>query len=81
MRQLDELRNLENKLPPFESALAVPTPLAGKLRDLSPQELDVFQLVLDHGQVQAVLDNYYGTDLDAAQRLIGLMQREFIVVP
>lgn len=81
MRQLDELRNLENKLPPYESALAVPTPLAGKLRDLSPQELDIFQLVLDHGQVQAVLDNYYGTDLDAAQRLITLMQREFIVVP
>jgi len=81
MRQLDELRNLENKLPPYQSALAVPTPLAGKLRDLSPQELDIFQLVLDHGQVQAVLDNYYGTDLDAAQQLIGLMQREFIVVP
>ena len=56
MRQLDEFRNLEGKLPPYESALAVPTPLAGKLRDLSPQELDIFQLVLDHGQVQAVLD-------------------------
>ena len=61
--------------------LAVPTPLAGKLRDLTPQELDIFQLVLDHGQVQAVLDNYYGTDLEAAQCLVGLMQREFIVVP
>ena len=81
MRQLDEMRNLEGKLPPYDSALAVPTPLAGKLRDLTPQELDIFQLVLDHGQVQAVLDNYYGTDLEAAQCLIGLMQREFIVVP
>jgi hypothetical protein len=81
MRQLDELRNLEGKLPPYDSALAVPTPLAGKLRDLTPQELDLFQLVLDHGQVQAVLDNYYGSDLEAAQFLVGLMQREFIVVP
>lgn len=81
MRQLDEMRNLEGKLPPYDSALAVPTPLAGKLRDLTPQELDIFQLVLDHGQVQAVIDNYYGTDLEAAQCLVGLMQREFIVVP
>jgi len=81
MRQLDELRNLDGKLPPPDSALAVPTPLAGKLRDLTPQELDIFQLVLDHGQVQAVLDHYYGTDLEAAQYLVGLMQREFIVVP
>jgi hypothetical protein len=81
MRQLDEFANLGGKLPPVESALAVPTPLAGKLRDLTPQELDIFQLVLDHGQVQAVLDHYSGTDLEAAQHMVGLMQREFIVVP
>jgi hypothetical protein len=63
------------------SALAVPTPLAGKLRELSPTQLDTFQLVLDHGQLQKVLDNYPGTDLDAAQNLLVLMQREFVVVP
>jgi hypothetical protein len=81
VRQLDELKNLERQLPASESALAVPTPLAGKLRDLAPPLLDVFQLVLDHGQVQAVLDNYGGTDLEAAQHLIDLMKREFVVVP
>lgn len=81
MRQLDELRNLESQLPAAHAALAVPTPLAGHLRDLSANELDVFQLVLDHGQVQAVLDNFHGSDVDAAQHLIGLMRREFIVVP
>ena len=61
--------------------LAVPTPLAGKLRELTPAELDTFQLVLDHGQLQRVLDNYPGTDLDAAQNIISLMKREFVVVP
>jgi pSer/pThr/pTyr-binding forkhead associated (FHA) protein len=81
VRQLDEFRNLQQRLPPLGSPLAVPTPLAGKLRDLSPAELDTFQLVLDHGQLQRVLDNYPGTDLDAAQNLIGLMKREFVVVP
>jgi len=63
------------------SPLAVPTPLAGKLRELTPSELDTFQLVLDHGQLQKVLDNFPGTDLDAAQNIISLMKREFVVVP
>jgi hypothetical protein len=81
VRQLDEFRNLQKQLPSLTSALAVPTPLAGKLRDLTPSELDTFQLVLDHGQLQKVLDNFPGTDLDAAQNIISLMKREFVVVP
>src|SRR5262249_13629825 len=80
-RQLDEFRNLQKQLPPLGSPLAVPTPLAGKLRELTPSELDTFQLVLDHGQLQKVLDNFPGTDLDAAQNLISLMKRELVVVP
>lgn len=81
VRQLDEFRNLQKSLPPLGSPLAVPTPLAGKLRELTPSELDTFQLVLDHGQLQKVLDNFPGTDLDAAQNIISLMKREFVVVP
>jgi hypothetical protein len=30
--------------------------------------------------MQAVLDHFSGPDLDAAQALISLMQREFVVV-
>lgn len=81
VRLLDEFRQIEKQLPPRNAALAVPTPLAGKLRDLSPLELDVFQLVLDHGQFQSVLDHYQGSDLEAAQTLLALMRREFVVVP
>ncbi len=81
VRQLDEFRNLQRHLPPLGSPLAVPTPLAGKLRELSPSELDTFQLVLDHGQLQKVLDHFPGSDLDCATNLITLMKREFVVVP
>ena len=81
VRQLDEFRNLQRFLPPLGSPLAVPTPLAGRLRELTPTELDTFQLVLDHGQLQKVLDHFPGTDLDCAQNLINLMKREFVVVP
>ncbi len=81
VRQLDEFRHMQSQLPPLGSALAVPTPLAGRLRELTPAQLDTFQLVLEHGQLQKVLDNFPGTDLDAAQNLLTLMQREFVVVP
>jgi pSer/pThr/pTyr-binding forkhead associated (FHA) protein len=81
VRLLDEFRQIEAQLPPRSSPLAVPTPLAGKLRDLSPLELDLFQLVLDHGNLQAVLDHHPGSDLEAAHNLISLMRREFVVVP
>lgn len=81
VRQLDEFNRLAAELPPMDAALAVPTPLAGRLRDLTPDELDMFQLVLDHGQVQIVLDHFTGTDLEAAGVLGSLMKREFVVVP
>jgi hypothetical protein len=86
MRQLDEIRHLLNEtaesgdMPPPEAHLAVPTPLAGRLRDLSPQELDVFQAVLDHGSVQAVLDAYDGSDLEAYRQLADMLRREYVVV-
>ena len=47
MRQLDEYRVQLEKLPPLSAALAVPRPLEPKLRDLAPEELDVFQAVLE----------------------------------
>jgi hypothetical protein len=80
VRMLDEIRRIEGDLPQPGARLAVPTPLAGRLRDLSPAELDVFQLVLDHGSLNAVLDNFPGTDLDAYTTLHTLLQREFVVV-
>jgi hypothetical protein len=80
MRQLDEVLRVMPDAPPPNTRLAVPTPLAGRLRDLSPGELDVFQMVLDHGSLQAVLDNFPGSDLDAYTHLQALMSREFVVI-
>ena len=80
IRQLDEIRHLSPDLPPTGSHLAVPTPLAGRLRELSHEELDVFQAVLDHGSTQAVLDTFEGTDLEGYRILADLLRREFVVV-
>ncbi|MFH0900734.1 MAG: DUF4388 domain-containing protein [Pseudomonadota bacterium] len=77
MRLLDEIKRLESELP-SSALLAVSAPLVGRLRDLSPDSLDIFQLVLDHGSLQGVLDHYPGTDLDAYKQLIELLGQGFI---
>jgi hypothetical protein len=80
LRQLDELRHMQNKLPPMESKLAVPRPLKPRLAELAEPELDVFQLALASSTVQQVLDEATASDLDAAGILAKLIKRKYVVV-
>jgi hypothetical protein len=80
MRQLDEFRVLTAKLPPANAPVSVPRPLTPKLRDLRPEELEIFQLALTATTAQALLDQSRLTDLDTAQILLSLIERAFLVV-
>jgi pSer/pThr/pTyr-binding forkhead associated (FHA) protein len=80
MRQLDEFKELSPKLPPPEAAVSVPSPLAPRLRDLAPDHLDIIQIALGHGTVQAILDQSRQTDLDTAQAMLSLLERGYLVV-
>jgi pSer/pThr/pTyr-binding forkhead associated (FHA) protein len=78
LRQLDEIRQVQKELPNGQTNVTVATPLGPPLRDLKPNQLDVIQLVINHGIVQAVLDKADGTDLDTSQILLELLQKEYI---
>jgi pSer/pThr/pTyr-binding forkhead associated (FHA) protein len=80
MRQLDEMHLLESKLPQRGARLAVADPLPGSLRDLATEEIQLFQLVLHHGLLEAAIDNFPGTDFEAYTCLMGLMRRGFVTV-
>ena len=80
MRQLDEFRELSPKLPPPEAPVSVPSPLAPRLRDLTPEHLDIIQIALGHATVQTILDQSRQTDLDTAQALLSLLERGYLVV-
>jgi pSer/pThr/pTyr-binding forkhead associated (FHA) protein len=80
MRQLDEMRLLEDKLPARAARLAVSESPPGSLRDLATEELQIFQLVLHHGSLEAVVDHFPGTDLEAYTSLLGLLRRGFVVI-
>jgi pSer/pThr/pTyr-binding forkhead associated (FHA) protein len=79
MRQLDEFRALAPKLPALNTKISVPRPLMPKLRDLKPEELDVIQSALSGDTIQALLDGSRQTDLQAAQILMNLLERGYIV--
>ncbi len=80
VRQIDEYRRIETKLPRMADTLAVATPLPGSLSDLSPIQLDAFQQILSHGTLQKVLDSVQTTDYESAQAVLDLIDKKMITV-
>jgi hypothetical protein len=78
VRQLDEVRILEPKLPRKGARLHVAEPLPGNLRDLATEEIQLFQLVLHHNTLETAVDNFPGTDFEAYTCLMDLLRRGFI---
>jgi hypothetical protein len=78
MRQLDEYRRIEGELPAPSAGLTLAQPLSPALKDLKPDELDVLQLVHNHGSLAGVLDASPRTDLETASTLLALLQREYV---
>jgi pSer/pThr/pTyr-binding forkhead associated (FHA) protein len=78
-RQQDELGALKNKLPPFEARLVLPLPLEAPLRELSPAELDLLQLVLNSPSLEVSMDLASSNDLETAQRIETLLKRGYLV--
>jgi pSer/pThr/pTyr-binding forkhead associated (FHA) protein len=76
MQQQDELAR--GTLPTPTAAIGIAMPLTPRLRDLSPEEVDLVQLVHNYGVVQAVLDRAQGSDLEVAQKLAALLQRGYL---
>ena len=78
MRQLDEYRVVVEKLPPLTSRLAIPRPLEPKLRDLGPEELDVFQQAMTADTIRNLLDESSLTDLAVAEKLKSLLDKGYV---
>jgi pSer/pThr/pTyr-binding forkhead associated (FHA) protein len=78
LRQLDEFRRISGELPDPDGRLTIPRPLEAPLSALGPKELEVFQLVLNHGQTQAVFDKSATTDYETAGALLALVQGGYV---
>jgi hypothetical protein len=80
MRQLDEFRRIEAELPPLDSQLVMAQPLQPALRELTPVDLDVLQLVVNVSQIQTALDKSPHTDLETLTSLQTLIAKEYVYV-
>ena len=78
VRMLDEYRRIADSLPELEDMLQVPKPLTPPLADLQREELEVFQLAMNLGFFQAVLDKSPFLDLKTAEIVKALMEREYL---
>jgi len=77
-RQIDELRRFAADLPPHHAVLGLAKPVVPALRDLSPEELDVLQLVINYATVELVLNKSLASDLDTSEVLLKLIKSGYI---
>jgi len=77
-RQQDEFNALRGRLPALDLHLGLKLPLEPKLTELSPTELELVQVAINAPSIEAVLDNASGTDLEAGQAILSLIQRGYL---
>lgn len=79
-RQADEMSAFDAMLPPWDARLQLAFPLPHPLRECTPEELDLLQLILEQGVLEKVLDAFPGSDLEAVQVLVPMLQKKLICV-
>ncbi len=77
-RQIDELRRIGTELPPHHATLSLAMPVVPPLRDLSPDELDVLQLVINYGTVETILNKSLASDLETSEVLLKLVKSGYL---
>jgi len=80
LRQLDEFNSLKVHLPDLQARMRLASPLTAPLRKLSPEELDVLQLAINHGTLESVFNKSKTLDLDTAQCLARLYKDKYLMV-
>lgn len=78
MREMDEIDRIREQLPAPATRFALASPMNAALRDLSPDQLDILQLVHNHGKVQTILDKSILSDLETYQSLLHLIRNGYV---
>lgn len=78
LRQLDEIKRLQPSLPAMDAPMALAMPLTPPLKELSPELLDVLQLVHNYGTLGAVLDRADADDVVTAEAVVQLLKRDYV---
>jgi pSer/pThr/pTyr-binding forkhead associated (FHA) protein len=80
LRLQDEFQEMEHKLPDKAARLTVPSRIKPALRELTPAEVDVWQLVWNARDLQRVLDLSSTSDVDTARTIVKLLDLGYVTV-
>jgi hypothetical protein len=80
LRQLDELQEMQHKLPDKAERLVIPSRMTAQLRNLTPVEIDVWQSIWNSSDLQAVLDSSAASDLDTSRAIVKLVGEGYVNV-
>lgn len=78
LRQIDELNMIRDGLPDLGAQLFIPHPLEPRLGDLSPIDLEVFQLAYNYQHLATILNQSSGTDLETAKSVLSLLHGGYV---
>ncbi len=78
LRQLDEFRRIQGQLPEMNAPIRLAQPMTAPLKELTPELLDVLQLVHNYGSLSGVLDHADQDDVLTAEAVVQLIKREYV---
>jgi pSer/pThr/pTyr-binding forkhead associated (FHA) protein len=78
LRLLDEFKRIQHQLPDMNAPMRLAHPLTAPLKELTPELLDVLQLVHNFGSLGGVLDHSDQDDVLTAEAVMQLLKREYI---
>jgi hypothetical protein len=78
MRIFDEINRLKKDLPGADAKITLAPAIVKPLRELNPSQLDILQLVHNHGKVKTILDRSTLSDLDVYEIILMLKENQYI---
>jgi len=78
MRQLDELKRLKGQIPSLKAKLALARPMKPALKSLSPDQLEVLQLIHNAVKLQLVLNRCSLTDMETLKAVVFLIEKGYV---
>ena len=78
LRQLDEFKRIQGMLPDINLAMRLSQPLTAPLKELTPDLMDVLQLVHNYGSLIGVLDHSDQDDVLTAELVLQLIKRDYV---
>lgn len=77
-RQQDELKRYKADLPPGTKRLSIPRPLEPLLSELRPEQLDIFQLILNHQNIESVVIASNYSEAETYQSIVHLLRQQYV---